>query len=739
MAIKIIKSLYIRASALSIDIRAVAAYLLAIALSIVLLIWIMDLRNADLRIPFSYAGDALLCESWIKGLIDNGWYLHNSYVGIPVGQYLYDFPINANLDLIIMKVISVFGANYAMTINIYFLLTFILTTITTMLVLRHFKISHPISILGSLLFSFAPYHFLRGEGHLILAAYYMIPPMIMVILWVSTSTSFLLIPSDDDMSGMRILKSIICIVICVLISSSFIYYPFFACFFLLIVGITGYISQHNKYPLLNSLILISVIILGVLANASPSLIYQHENGKNPEVATRSPVESEIYGLKIDQLLMPISGHRIPLLAKLSDLYSRSAPLVNENSTASLGVIGSIGFLLLIALAFYRISNDLKLKKDGILSHINELSILNLSAVLLATIGGFGSVFAYLLFPEIRCYNRISIFIAFFSLFAVVLILDDLSRKYAKSHTSRLLFNAFICLVLVFGILDQTSGSFMPPYASTKVEYLNDEHFVNTIEAIMPENAMIFQLPYVPFPEYPPVNKMTEYSHFRAYLHSKDLRWSYGAMKGRPGDDWQRLVASLPLEDMLKTLSQTGFDGIYIDSYGFEDGGSKLLSNITQILETKPLVSDNRRLYFFDMIGYNKRIEANSPEKIRIPIASKSGWYSIEDWSGTSTRWMQADATLMVISSENRTATMSLDTQSFYRNRTLEVSSGGTLAAQVVVPTSFLNVTMPLHLAKGANTVRLHVPEGCERPSDIKEMNNPDSRCLSVAVQNITIS
>jgi phosphoglycerol transferase len=219
-----------KASALSIDIRAISAYFIAIVLSTGLLIWIMDLRSADLRIPFSYGGDALLGGSLIKGLIDNGWYLHNSYVGIPEGQYLYDFPVNANLDIIIMKVISVFGANYAMTINIYFLLTFILTTITTMLVFRHFKVSYLLSILGSLLFSFVPYHFLRGEPHLFLAAYYMIPPMIMVILWVSTSTSFLLIPSADNMAGIRLLnsKSIMCLIICVLISSTFTYYPFFS-------------------------------------------------------------------------------------------------------------------------------------------------------------------------------------------------------------------------------------------------------------------------------------------------------------------------------------------------------------------------------------------------------------------------------------------------------------------------------------------------------------------------------
>ena len=115
-----------------------------------------------------------------------------------------------------------------------------------------------------------------------------------------------------------------------------------------------------------------------------------------------------------------------------------------------------------------------------------------------------------------------------------------------------------------------------------------------------------------------------------------------------------------------------------------------------------------------------------------------GFYDTENWAGAPSRWMQANATLLVNSSENRTATLSLNAQSFYRNRTLEISSGGSPTAQVALPTSFIDVSVPLQLAKGPNVVYLRVPEGCEMPSDIKELNNPDERCLSVAVKSITL-
>ena len=121
------------------------------------------------------------------------------------------------------------------------------------------------------------------------------------------------------------------------------------------------------------------------------------------------------------------------------------------------------------------------------------------------------------------------------------------------------------------------------------------------------------------------------------------------------------------------------------------------------------------------------------------IHLKDGFHSLESWYGVPTRWMQSDATLATISTDNSSANLSLQAMSFHRTRTLEIYAGDELAARLSVPSAeFKNVTVSIPLMKGANTVRLHVPEGCERPCDIKELNNPDQRCLSIAVQNVTI-
>ena len=119
--------------------------------------------------------------------------------------------------------------------------------------------------------------------------------------------------------------------------------------------------------------------------------------------------------------------------------------------------------------------------------------------------------------------------------------------------------------------------------------------------------MIFQMPYVPFPESPPVNKMIDYEHFKAYLHSKSLRWSYGAIKEEENDLWQRAVTAKPVEEFVGEISRAGFTGIYINRDGYLDNGAKLEAELTALLGAKPVVSSKGNLSFFNLTDYNDRL------------------------------------------------------------------------------------------------------------------------------------
>jgi phosphoglycerol transferase len=593
-----------------------AKYTSALIMTLLILMWVMRLWQADLRIPFTYTGDELAISTFVKGMIDNGWFLHNSFIGMPFGLDRNDYPMSDTLNILLLKIVSLFLPNWALTLTVSYLGTFLLTTLSTMFVFTQFGISYLPSLLASLLFSFVPYHFIRGDGHFFLSAYYMVPLIVMVILWVYSEENFFFV--QDKTTGKRKLyllnfKVIVSVIIALLVASAGVYYAFFAAFFLFISGISGYCHKKSVEPLLVSGLLVTLIATGVLINILPSLVYKYKHGENIRVAKRNSEEAELYGMKIAQLLLPVSGHRFYKWANLKAQYNSTAPLVNENDSATLGIIGSLGFLSLTGSLFCRGKDHYV--NPNLRDYYLLLSFLNISAVLLGTVGGLGSLFSLVISPQIRAYNRICIYIAFFSLFAVAILLETFYTKHVKSNFGKSAFCSFVGILLVLGIFDQTTRSFAPAYEQVKAEYNNDNTFVRSIESSVPEHSMIFELPYVPFPENPSPHKMGSYEHFKAYLHSKNLRWSYGAMQGRVGDSFQKRVAAEPVGKMAECLAFAGFEGIFINTYGYADGGADMQAKLLRIFNTPPMISADHKLVFFNMGNYIRNMKAKyDPEQ-----------------------------------------------------------------------------------------------------------------------------
>lgn len=596
--------------ALKVDLaKPLLSYTLAVLLSLLGATWVMQLWNANLSIPFSYGGDAIAIETLVKCGIDNDWYLYNNFVGMPGGVDLRDYPLPDNLHLLFFKVLSLFTKNPFLIVNIYLLITFPLTTVTSLLVFRHLKLSVFPAIVASLLFAFIPYHFMRGIPHLLLSAYYLIPLAVMVCLWIYSATPPFF---ENSTSKWRPTfrpwrRNVLAIVICALVAAGGVYYAFFSSYLILISAVGGALRFRRTKHLISGMLLIAVITIGLVINLSPSLVYHWQKGANPAIANRLSSEAELYALKISQLLLPMTGHRIPVLAKMKNNYNQWSR-ANENDTSSLGTIGSIGFILLIfQLLFRKPTLDSK-------RLFQRLSVLNGAALLLGTLGGLGVLFSLLVSAQIRAYNRVSIFIAYFSLFAIAIVLDQLWRRWSTSMWKRGFMTVGFSALLVLAVLDQTSDYFVPPYQQIRVEFESDQKFVKAIEASMPEGAMVFQLPYVPFPENGAVLAMKDYDLFKGYLHSSKLRWSYGEVRGRDDDSWQRAVWSKPLRELVDTVAQSGFSGIYIDRNAFQkDSDSSMEKELSYLLNKSPLVSENGRLAFYSLVPYRQLPPAQVPE------------------------------------------------------------------------------------------------------------------------------
>ncbi|MGA2612718.1 MAG: hypothetical protein ABSG38_04610 [Spirochaetia bacterium] len=121
------------------------------------------------------------------------------------------------------------------------------------------------------------------------------------------------------------------------------------------------------------------------------------------------------------------------------------------------------------------------------------------------------------------------------------------------------------------------------------------------------------------------------------------------------------------------------------------------------------------------------------------VSLASGFYPVELLSSIPTYWIKASAVLAVHSTEECNANLHFRAFSFHRPRTLEVYAGDELVSRSTIPTSSESVEATLTMSRGLNRVHLRVLEGCERPYDIDELESADSRCLSIAVQNIVLN
>ncbi|CAH1208501.1 hypothetical protein PAECIP111891_03231 [Paenibacillus allorhizoplanae] len=710
-------------------IKVTLSYLFAFFLSLLLVAITMRLWLANLNIPFVYAGDAVLTIEFVKTMIDEGWILQNSFVGAPYTSQLFDFPMADNFHFAIMKIISLFNSNPSFVVNTYYILTFPLTTITSLYVLRHFKIGYLSALTASILFTFIPYHFLRGIMHLFLSSYYLIPLIILLSLWLMSNEDILLDYKDKKISVISDKKTVTIIIICILTASTGVYYAFFACFIFLLSGICASISSKSYLPIYRTFLSLVIVILSLIINLSPNILFTFFNGSNKLVASRNPIEAEVYGMKITQLFIPVYDHGFSILNKIIKAYSLH-PLPNEGSEY-LGIVGSIGFLILILMLFVR--------TNGIRSNlVDQLSRMNIGIILLATIGGFGSIFALLISSQIRAYNRISVFIAFLSLFALFYLIDSVIKKYSQSFLRKSIFWFLTISLLIIGLIDQTSINNIPQYNSIEKEYKNDEIFVKKIEDVLPNNAMVFQLPYVPFPEYPPVYKMGDYELFKGYIHSKSLRWSYGSMKGREGSMWIKEVSSQPIDKLLEIIVTAGFEGLYIDRFGYEDNGDGLEKKIKEITNISPLESGNHRLAFYDLSNLRNSIKNKYTEKEWNSKVEETLHPVLLDWNNTvvegsqenNWRWLSKTGTLTVTNTSNVTRTIDMS---------MELATGYDELSNLIIKSSIFSDELQINAKNKLYSKKITVPPGnynIEFTSDAKRIVAPtDPRYLVFRVNN----
>ncbi|MDL2324196.1 hypothetical protein LJC61_03470 [Ruminococcaceae bacterium OttesenSCG-928-A16] len=589
------------------------AVLLLLLFTTLLFIKVSGILQARLTVPLLYLGhDSKLLGATLKTMLENTWYGPNAMLGAPLGTNLYDFPSYGDtfFYLCLKGLLLVFG-NIGAAFNVAYYGVVILSALSMYFVLRNLTVRPWVAVLGGIIYTFAPYRFLHGTSHFFLICYFFLPLVTLFYLWLLQDDSFLRIQKGF----FRYRRNIFGIAILMLFAISGIYYAYFGCFFFIVTLLVLFLRAPNKWQATKTLVgkavvFFSCIAMPLLLAYLPTFFYLANNGANALAPNRSVAEASIYGLRLASLFIPPQGYNIPFFTKLGSQYQT---ITLAEQTEYLGLFAMVGFVLL--LAFLLVTQKPKwIQQEKDWAVVKFLSQLNIVAILLGVVTGFGTMVSWLITPQIRAYTRISIFIAGFSIIALCVCINAaLPSVTNKGRAAKGVLAVVLCAL--FGLSVAEPLTYQGIGQQEAAHYSADRDFIQTVEANVAPGSMVLQFPYVNFPENPPVYEMKDYELFRGYLHSSTLRWSYGAYKGRPSAVALETLQAKPTQQMLQQAAASGFTVLYIDKRGYEPAHfEQFIFEIEQITGAAPLISWDETLYVYNIKEYAETTRAALGQK-----------------------------------------------------------------------------------------------------------------------------
>lgn len=537
--------------------------------------WVYNLTSLSAwKTPIGYSGDAWLAYGFAKAYMDGDivpflfkWVPH---LNAPFSANWNDYPVTEDFIYAIMgwlgKLIGLFAAA-----NFMLFLAHLSAGLSFWYVSRELKYRPAFAFAGAIVYAFSHFMFARGLGHLVVTYCWHVPLMLLVTWWSYSS----------EQIPIRSKKFLIAIIIAA-VSGTF--HPYYTGMFLQFLGFAVLLhlvrKQYQKitFPLL----MIAATLAGFFMTNADTIIYTLMNGVNAQAVGRNLAALEIYALKIPELVFPPAYHAWRAWAEYGQQhYYLPAFVKGEMWSPYLGLVGLAGVTWLAAISSYRLL-------QGRLQLIPVQSWQVLWILFYSLVGGFNLLLGSFGFMLFRATNRYSIFIL---AIALLFLVRQLSRKCPEKLVLPLAFG-----IAVLGVWDQMTTRYTTAGMKPIVDLVqSDRNFASKLENQLPKSSMVFQLPVAAFPEIGPINRMGDYEHFRPYLFTKNLRYSYGTDKGRGDSAWQLEAAKLSPADMAKKLESYGFGAIIINRKGYEDNGNSIVNELVTsgrsvITETSDLVA-----------------------------------------------------------------------------------------------------------------------------------------------------
>jgi hypothetical protein len=505
-------------------------------------------------VPIDYEGDAWQTLGHLKAAADHRYNLvapiEVPELGAPHiagwNGFMRQHKPQFQLVALLARRIGLFPAA-----NLLPLAAAVLAALSFYAVSRYFRARPEWALLGALSFALSPYLFFRSLSHITLTFYWPVPLAILVVAWAFGRREL----------RFRSARFAAAAAIAVVAGFHNIYYAALFTQFLalaaLVRGITGRRPGAMLAPLALPLLVVAAVVVD---NANVAWAAGH--GGSTDSLARPYGNLERFALKPIELVLPIANPGLAPWAPLGRAYVAGALYRGEMGSAYLGLAGVAALLWLAAAGTL---GQLRRPRAAVPPAL--LAIAFILAV--SVVGGLNSLMGTLGFVFLRATSRYSIWILALSLLWAV-------GRVSRSRLARRRGAPLVALIAAtLALVDQLPRYSDSAASGRAARVASDATFVRSLEAALPDRAMLFQLPVVPFPEGPRVLAATDYEHLRPYLHSKRLRFSYGSDKGDPRDAWQARAAGLEAEPLADALERIGFAGLLVNRKAYADGAAEL--------------------------------------------------------------------------------------------------------------------------------------------------------------------
>lgn len=447
------------------------------------------------------------------------------------------------------------------------------------------------AFVGGLAYGLAPFIFAQQPFHITCEWVWQIPLFMPVWRWVST-------PPGLAFGSPRFRRALGVGAITGLLNP---YYTNIFCQLTLLGAAGQFYRSRSRAALLAALSVIGAAAVAFAAMNIDTWTYRLAHGPNPGALSREYRWMEIYGLKIKDLVIPPLTHRSDTFAAFSAAHRRAAPLLDEAASYQ-GIVG-------LACLVWLVSRAVRAMLDGRPAEVPAAAWQVLWIVLMFTTGGLNAILGAFGFTLFRGGSRYAIVILAITLMEAVRRLSQLeqaSDAEAGPPRGRIAWAVAAVGACAVILWDQVPR---PPTVDDKEtvarQVAADRDFTERMEAALPTGAMVFQLPVMEFPEVPAPG-VPPYDHFRPYLYSRDLRYSFGSMKGRERERWQPAVQARFFEGAtldqqanaircnpanaraaVDELLRLGFSAIYVNRNGFPDRAKGIEDVLLELGYTAP--------------------------------------------------------------------------------------------------------------------------------------------------------